>query len=289
MPSIDEGGSMKTISLSQVSEAVKRLYMEACYETQDEMLNAFRQAAEREESPTGKEILQLLLENAALAKEEGFPMCQDTGMTVVFVDLGEEVRFDGGGLVDAVNRGVAEACREGYLRASVVADPLERVNTRDNTPAVVHISLVPGDTLRLKVAAKGTGAENMSALRMMSPAQGVHGIKEFVLETVRKAGPNACPPVVVGIGLGGNFETCPLLAKRALFRELGSRNPRPHLARLEEEILAEINALGIGPQGLGGTVTALAVHLEAAPCHIGSLPVAVNLECHAHRYKEAVL
>lgn len=280
---------MRIIRLTEVSKAVKRLYIQACYELQDEMLEAFQEAAVREESPTGKEILHLLVENARLAREEGFPMCQDTGMTVVFVELGEEVRFDGQGLIEAINRGVSEACGEGYLRASVVADPLERVNTKDNTPAIVHVDVVPGDRLRIIVAAKGTGAENMSAMKMMSPARGVQGVQEFVVETVRKAGPNACPPLVVGVGLGGNFETCPLLAKKALFRELGSRNPRPHLARLEEELLQEVNALGIGPQGLGGAVTALAVHVEAAPCHIGSLPVAVNLECHAHRYKEVVL
>ncbi len=171
----------------------------------------------------------------------------------------------------------------------MVADPLDRINTKNNTPAVVHLNLVPGDEFRIKVAGKGTGAENMSALMMMSPAKGIPGIKEFVLETVRNAGPNACPPVTVGIGLGGNFETCAFLAKKALFRKLGSRNLKPHLAQLEEEILDDINALGIGPQGLGGTVTALAVHIEEGPCHIGSLPVSVNLECHAHRHKEAVL
>ncbi len=280
---------MRTLSLSDVEGAVKNLYVDACYEIQEDMLRAFEEAVEREESPTGREIIQLLMENAALAREEKLPMCQDTGMAVVYVDQGQEVRFDGGDLMGAINRGVSRACREGFLRASVVSDPLERVNTKDNTPAVVHLNIVPGDKLRIMVAGKGTGAENMSALKMLSPAMGVPGIKEFVVETVRKAGPNACPPVVVGIGLGGNFETCAMLAKKALFRKLGTKNKSQHLADLEEELLEAVNALGIGPQGLGGTVTALAVHIEEAPCHIGSLPVAVNLECHAHRYKEVVL
>ncbi len=280
---------MRTLSLSQVTETVKKLYVEACYDIQEDLLAALQEALEKEESPPGKEVLQVLMENAAVAKEEQLPICQDTGMAVVFLDLGEEVRFNGSDLVGAINRGVAEACKEGYLRASVVADPLDRTNTKDNTPAVVHLNLEPGDKVRITVAGKGTGAENMSALKMLSPAYGVRGIKEFVLETVRKAGPNACPPIIVGVGLGGNFETCALLAKRALFRKLGSRNPKAHLAKLEKELLEDINGLGIGPQGLGGTVTALDVHIEEAPCHIGSLPVAVNLECHAHRYKEAVL
>lgn len=280
---------MREINLSDVMETVKRLYTEACYEIHDDMLEAFERASEIEKSPTGKEILRLMIENATLAKEEQLPMCQDTGMAVVFVELGEGVTFDGADLIGAINTGISKACNDGYLRASVVADPLDRVNTKNNTPAVVHLDLVPGDEFRIKVAGKGTGAENMSALKMMSPAKGIPGIKEFVVETVRNAGPNACPPVTVGIGLGGNFETCAYLAKKALFRKLGSSNVKPHLAKLEKELLREINALGIGPQGLGGTVTALAVHIEEGPCHIGSLPVSVNLECHAHRYKEAVL
>ncbi len=268
---------------------MKDLYIKACYEIQEDMLQAFQEALEKEESPTGREIIQLLVENAALAKEEQLPMCQDTGMALIFLELGQEVRFDGPDLTGAINLGISKACREGYLRASVVVDPLQRVNTKDNTPAVVHTDIVPGDRLKIMVAGKGTGAENMSSLKMLSPAKGVQGIKEFVVDTVRKAGPNACPPVVVGVGLGGNFETCALLAKRALFRALGSRNAKQHLAELEKALLEEINGLGIGPQGMGGTVTALDVHIEEAPCHIGSLPVAVNLECHAHRYQEAVL
>ncbi len=280
---------MRTVPLSKVTEAVKASYIEACYSIHKDVLAAFREAAKREESAAGREVLQLLMENASVAEAEEIPLCQDTGLAVVFVELGEEVRFDAPDLLGAIHKGVAEACRDGYLRASAVRDPLERTNTRDNTPAIVHLDLVPGDLLRILVAGKGTGAENMSALRMLSPAHGVEGIREFVVETVERAGPNACPPVVVGVGLGGNFETCALLAKRALFRELGARNPAAHLGKLEEELLDAVNALGIGPQGLGGTTTALAVHVEAAPCHIGSLPVAVNLECHAHRYREVAL
>ncbi len=231
----------------------------------------------------------MLIDNAALAQRENLPMCQDTGIAVVFLEIGEEVRFDKPGLNDAVNQGVREAWKEQYLRASLVKDPLRRGNTGDNTPAMVHVDLVPGDEVKIVVGAKGTGAENMSKTKIMSPSAGVEGAKAFLLETVQAAGPNACPPLVLGMGIGGNFEEVTLLAKKALYRPLGSPNKDPYYADLEKEWLAAVNRLGVGPQGLGGGTTALALHIEAKPCHIGALPVAVNIDCHAHRHKEAVL
>jgi fumarate hydratase subunit alpha len=262
--------------------------MEACCVVNEEMNIGFQKALQQEESPIGIEVLTQIIENAQIATAEFVPMCQDTGVTVVFVELGEEVCFEGSGLIEAINRGVAEGYQTGYLRKSMVRDPLRRQNTQDNTPAIVHIDLVPGDKLKIMVAAKGGGAENMSALRMLRPAEGLPGIMDFVLEVVKKAGPNACPPLVVGIGIGGNLEKSALLAKKALFRPLGQRHPDPFYAQLEEELIEKINKLGIGPQGMGGKVTTLDVHMEVFPCHIASLPVAVNLDCHAHRHKEVV-
>ena len=279
---------MRKIRLSEVTEAVKRLCMEACCVVNEEMNIGFQKALQQEESPIGIEVLTQIIENAQIATAEFVPMCQDTGVTVVFVELGEEVCFEGSGLIEAINRGVAEGYQTGYLRKSMVRDPLRRQNTQDNTPAIVHIDLVPGDKLKIMVAAKGGGAENMSALRMLRPAEGLPGIMDFVLEVVKKAGPNACPPLVVGIGIGGNLEKSALLAKKALFRPLGQRHPDPFYAQLEEELIEKINKLGIGPQGMGGKVTTLDVHMEVFPCHIASLPVAVNLDCHAHRHKEVV-
>jgi len=237
----------------------------------------------------GREILEMLIDNADLAQRENLPMCQDTGIAIVFLEIGEEVRFDRPGLLDAINQGVAEAWRDGRLRASLVKDPLRRGNTGDNTPAMVHVDYVPGDRLRIRVGAKGTGAENMSKMKIMSPSAGVDGVKQFLLETVKAAGPNACPPLVLGVGLGGNFEEVTLLAKKALYRSLGEPHPDPYYAGLEKEWLEAVNRLGVGPQGLGGGTTALALHIEAKPCHIGALPVAVNIDCHAHRHKEAIL
>lgn len=279
---------MRKIKLAEVTEAVKRLCIEACCLVNEEMSIGFQKALQQEESPIGVEVLTQIIENAQIATAEFVPMCQDTGVTVVFVELGEEVGFEGSGLIEAINRGVAEGYREGYLRKSMVRDPLRRQNTKDNTPAIVHIDLVPGDRLKIKVAAKGGGAENMSALKMLHPADGLPGVVDFVLEVVKKAGPNACPPLVVGVGIGGNLEKSALLAKKALFRPLGQRHPDPFYAQLEEELMEKINKLGIGPQGMGGTTTALDVHIEVFPCHIASLPVAVNLDCHAHRHKEVI-
>jgi fumarate hydratase subunit alpha len=230
-----------------------------------------------------------LLKNADIARSEDVPMCQDTGFAVVFVELGQDVHIEGGALEDAINEGVRRGYTEGYLRKSIVGHPLERVNTGDNTPAVIHLKLVPGNKMKITVAPKGGGSENMSGIKMLKPAEGVEGVKKFVLDTVKAAGPNPCPPIIVGVGIGGTFEKCALLAKEALLRPVGTPSHRPEIARLERELLDEINSTGIGPQGLGGRFTALAVHIEIYPVHIASLPVAVNINCHASRHKEIVL
>lgn len=280
---------IKTISTKEVTETVARLCIEANYYLGSDVLKAFETSQEGEVSLTGKDILKQLLLNAKIAAEDQVPMCQDTGFAVVFLELGQDVRIDGGSLYEAVNEGVRKGYTEGFLRKSIVGHPLNRLNTGDNTPAVIHTRLVPGDSLRITVAPKGGGSENMSAIRMLKPAEGLEGVKKFIVDTIKAAGPNPCPPIVVGVGLGGTFEKCALLAKEALLRELGSPSPLPEIAALEKEFLEEINATGIGPQGLGGRTTALAVHIEIYPCHIASLPVAVNINCHAARHKEAVL
>ncbi len=277
------------ISVDKVRETVRDLYKEACVVINPELKEAFVRASKAEPSPQGREILTMLVDNADLARRENLPMCQDTGIAVVFLELGEQARFDRPGLLDAVHQGVREAWKEQYLRASLVKDPLRRGNTGDNTPAMVHLDLVPGDRLKIVVGAKGTGAENMSKTKIMSPSAGVEGAKQFLLETVKAAGPNACPPLVLGMGIGGNFEEVTLLAKKALYRPLGTPNLDPYYADLEKQWLTAVNRLGVGPQGLGGGTTALALHIEAKPCHIGALPVAVNIDCHAHRHKEAIL
>jgi fumarate hydratase subunit alpha len=261
-------------------QAVHDLCLEANYVMGDDVRRALEVASTREVSPLGREVLGQILENMAIAEADRVPMCQDTGTVVVFAEVGQNLHITGGGFEDAINRGVHEAYDVGYLRKSMVAQPFTtRKNTRDNTPAVIHTRLVPGDKLRLSVLAKGGGAENMSRAAMLTPAQGRVGIKQFVLETVRIAGPNACPPVIVGLGIGGTFDSVARFAKHALLREIGSVNPDPEAAKLEAELLGEINKLGIGPHGFGGRITALAVHVESFPCHIASLPVAVNLQC----------
>lgn len=252
-------------------------------------MEAFKKAQEEEISLTGKGILQDLIVNAEIACEEQAPMCQDTGYAVIFLELGQDVRIEGGDLYEAINEGVRKGYTEGYLRKSIVGHPLERKNTGDNTPAVIHTKIVPGDKLRIIVAPKGGGSENMSAIKMLRPADGVEGVKKFVIDTVKAAGPNPCPPIVVGVGIGGTFEKAAMLAKEALLRELGEKSKYPDIAKLEEELLSEINKLGIGPQGLGGKTTALGVHIEIYAAHIASLPVAVNLNCHAARHKEVTL
>lgn len=254
----------------------------------NDVLGCFKKAYEEEVSLTGKEILQQLVKNAEIACEEKVPMCQDTGYAVVFVELGQDVRIEGGDFYEAINEGVRKGYTEGYLRKSIVSHPLERKNTGDNTPAVIHTKIVPGENLRIIIAPKGGGSENMSAIKMLRPADGIEGVKNFVIETVKKAGPNPCPPIVVGVGVGGTFEKAAQLAKESLLRELGEKSKYPDIAQLEEDLFEEINKLGIGPQGLGGRTTALAVHVEIYAAHIASLPVAVNLNCHAARHKEVI-
>jgi fumarate hydratase subunit alpha len=275
---------VREVDAAEITEAVRALVAEINYRVPPEMVAAVRRARERERSALGRQVLDLLLRNQELAAEGIYPYCQDTGSTVVFVDLGQDVHVVGAGLQEAVDEGVRRGTREAYLRSSIVADPLfERRNTGDNTPAFLHVRIVPGDRVRIQVDAKGGGSENKSRHAMLRPADGVEGVKAFVLKAVAEAGPDACPPGIVGVGVGGNFEVVAELAKRALLRDVGAPNPDPEVARLEAELLERCNALGIGPQSLGGTQTVLAVHVETMPTHIASLPVAVNIECHAHR------
>jgi len=278
------------VHVSEITEAVKELTIKANYEIPQETLELFKEALEREESSLGREVLQQILENAQIALKEQMPYCQDTGVTVVFLEIGQEVVIEGGSLEEAVNEGVRRATKEGYLRASMVWDPLfERKNTGDNTPAVIHTEVIPGDRVKITVAPKGAGSENTSRLAMLKPADGWEGARKFILETVRLAGPNACPPLTVGVGIGGNFEYCAYLAKKALLRPHGQRHTDPLIAKLEEELIQDINKLGLGPMGFGGTVTAVDVKVEMYPCHIASLPVAVNIQCHASRHAEKVI
>lgn len=279
---------MRTLECRTVAATVSRLCREANYVLDEDVRAALNQAHRQEVAPAGKEVLGQLFENATLAARERVPVCQDTGLAVIFVEVGQDLCFDGS-LEEAITQGVRDGYTQGFLRNSVVGNPLVRVNTGDNTPPVIHWRLVSGDRLKIAVMPKGGGSENMSALKMLKPADGVEGVKRFVIETVSAAGPNPCPPLVVGVGLGGTMEKAALMAKEALLRPVGAPNPDPDLAALEDELLAAINALGIGPLGLGGRVTALAVHLLAYPAHIASLPVAVNLNCHAVRHKTAIL
>lgn len=277
---------MREIPFDEVVEAVKSLSIKANYELGEDTINALIDAQKREESPQGKEVIAQILENAKIAKDEQVPICQDTGVAVFFVEVGEDVKVSGKGLKEAIFEGVRRGYREGYLRKSMVRDPLRRVNTGDNTPPIIHFDMVPGDKLKIVFAAKGGGSENMSVARLFAPAAGKEGIKKFVLETVKNAGGNPCPPIVVGVGIGGNFEMSAILAKKALLRPIGKRHPDPFYGKMEEELLEEINKLGIGPMGMGGRITALDVHIEYMPCHIASLPVAVNIQCHANRHLE---
>jgi fumarate hydratase subunit alpha len=280
---------MKQIKTAVITDTVARLAIEANQQLGEDVVRAFESGRERERSPAGRDILDQLLENARLAKEDAVPMCQDTGLAVVFLEVGQDLRIEGD-LEMAVQEGVRQGYSAGYLRKSVVTPPIApRKNTGDNTPAIIHTRIVPGSSLKITVAPKGGGSENMSALKMLKPAEGWEGARKFILETVGKAGPNPCPPLVVGVGLGGNFEHSAFLAKKALLRTVGERNQDPQTAALEEQLTEDINRLGIGPAGFGGDVTALGVHIEMHPCHIASLPVAVNINCHAHRHKEAIL
>ena len=280
---------MRDVHVSAITDAVKKLCIEANLDLEPDMLRAFDGALRRERSPAGKQVLQILKQNAEMAQTRRIPYCQDTGFVVCFVELGQEIHVTGGGLDDAINEGVRQGYREGYLRASIVRSPFDRVNTGDNTPAVIHVDVVPGATLRILVMAKGGGCENRSKYRMLTPAEGVPGVKEWIIECVKTAGPDACPPLILGVGVGGTFEKSAILSKKALFRELGSPNPDPTLDALEKELLDRANRLGIGPQGYGGDTTAFGIHILTYPCHITSLPVAVTIECHAHRHKEVTL
>lgn len=281
---------MRIIETRVITEAVAALCMEACYDLPEEVLQAFKDTLGKEESPLGREILLTIIENAQLAQATASPICQDTGLAVIFAEVGQEVQFVGGGFNEAIDAGVARGYVEGYLRKSSVTDPLfSRKNTGDNTPAVLHVTLTQGDQVRLRMFPKGCGSENMSALKMLKPADGVAGVIEFVLDTVKSAGPNPCPPIMVGVGIGGTMEKAAGLAKEALLRPLGEHNADERYAELEAELLAKINLTGIGPSGLGGTTTAVAVNIEYAPTHIGALPVAVNINCHAARYAEKVI
>lgn len=281
---------MKEIHASQIAETVARLCIESNYYLGEDVLNALVKYREAEVSPVGREVLDQILENARIAREEQMPLCQDCGLAVVFIDLGQEVHVVGGGLNDAIAEGVRRGYQDGYLRKSMVTQPFSaRINTKDNTPPVIHTNVVPGDELRIVVAPKGGGSENMSQLGMLKPADGRAGVINFVVESVRRAGANPCPPIIVGVGIGGSAEKCVWLAKHSLLREVGQPNPDPEVAELEAEILERVNRIGIGPQGFGGLTTALAVHVETFPCHIASMPVAVNIQCHSARHKEAVL
>lgn len=282
--------NIRRIHVDTIVETVAGLCQEANYNLGEDLVKKLHEAYAREISANGKEIIQQLLLNADIARKERIPICQDTGYTIVFVELGQEVHIVGGDFYQAINDGVGKGYTEGFLRKSIVNHPLTRENnTGDNTPAVIHTKIVPGDRLRLVVAPKGGGSENMSAVKMLKPSEGVAGLKKFVVEVVQATGPNACPPVVVGVGVGGTFEKAALLSKEALLRDIGGRSKYPDIAHLEDELLDAINCLGIGPQGLGGRVTALAVHIEVYPVHIATLPVAVAMNCHAARHKEAVL
>lgn len=275
---------MKVIRTDQISLTVKEMCIEANHFLSPDMKEIFEQAVGEERSPLGKQVLNQLQENLQIAGDDMIPICQDTGMAVVFVKIGQEVHIEGGSLTDAINQGVHDGYVDGYLRKSVVKDPIERENTKDNTPAVIHYEVVEGDQLELTLAPKGFGSENMSRIFMLKPADGLEGVKNAILTAVKNAGPNACPPMVVGVGIGGTFEKCAMMAKHALTRNVKENSPVPYVRDLEKEMLAKINESGIGPGGLGGTVTALAVNIETYPTHIAGLPVAVNICCHVNRH-----
>ena len=280
---------MRIIDASVITDTVERLCIESNYYLNDDILAALKQALSEEESETGIHIIEKLIENSEIARNEEIAICQDTGMAIVFVDIGQDVHVSGGNITEAINEGVRRGYRKGFLRNSVVGDPLERKNTGDNTPAVVHYNVVEGDKLKITVAPKGFGSENMSALKMLKPSDGIEGVKKFIVETVDKAGSNPCPPVIVGVGIGGSFEKDAVLAKKALLRPINQRSSIEHIRKLELELLKEVNKLGIGPLGLGGRITALAVNIEDFPTHIAGLPVAVNMSCHVTRHAEAIL
>ncbi len=279
---------IRDISTQEIIKVVRNLCIDANYNLGDDVLLAFKEALEREDSGTAREVLKELIENAKIARTEKVPMCQDCGLAVVFTEIGQDVHITGDDLREAINQGVRQGYMEGYLRKSA-CHPFTRKNTGDNTPAIIHLQIVPGDKMKIILAPKGGGSENMSRVDMLTPAVGIEGVKDFVVKRVKESGSNPCPPTIVGIGVGGTFERSAILAKKTILRNIGERNPDPELAKIEEEILARINRLGIGPMGYGGNTTSLDVFLEIEPCHIASLPVAVNIQCHAARHKEAVI
>ena len=280
---------MKTISVQRITDTIQEMGIEANHFLSEDMKCSLAKACEEEKSPLGKQILGQLAENLAIAGEDMIPICQDTGMAVIFMEIGQEVHFVDGNLEEAINEGVRRGYVEGFLRKSVVGDPILRENTKDNTPAVIHYEMVPGDQVKITVAPKGFGSENMSRVFMLKPADGIEGVKNAILTAVKDAGPNACPPMVVGVGIGGTFEKCALLAKKALTRPVSERSPIPYVRELEEEMLEKINKTGIGPGGLGGSTTAFAVNINTYPTHIAGLPVAVNICCHVNRHSVRVL
>lgn len=281
---------MREVKAKDITETVARLCKEANFYLGEDVLALLKKAREQEESPAGRQILDEILENAKIAAKEQMPLCQDCGLAVVFVEIGQDVHITGGDLAQAINEGVRKGYTEGYLRKSVVKQPFSaRINTKDNTPAIIHTEIVPGDKLKITVAPKGGGSENMSRFTVLKPAQGRQGVVDFVVNTVDEAGSNPCPPTIIGVGIGGTAEKAMLMAKKALLREAGKPSPDPEVAQLEKELLQRINATGIGPGGVGGRITSLAVHVETFPAHIASLPVAVNIQCHSARHKEAVL
>ena len=280
---------IREINVKEITRNIKEMCIEANYTLSPDMDKAMKKAAGEEKSELGTKILNQLQENLVIADSEKIPICQDTGMAVVFVDIGQEIHFTGGQLEEAIHEGVRQGYTEGYLRKSVVKDPLIRENTKDNTPAIVHIDIVPGENLEILVAPKGFGSENMSRIFMLKPADGEEGVKKTVIQAVKDAGPNACPPMVIGVGLGGSFEKAAFLAKKALTRNLDTPSDKPHIAKLEKELLEEINQLGIGPGGLGGSTTALGLNIETYPTHIAGMPLAVNICCHVNRHAHRVL
>ena len=279
---------MKEVHVDEIVSVIEKLFIDANYNLSQNVLDTIKKSIDKEESSGGKEVLRELIKNANLARDEHIPICQDTGLAVTFMEVGQDVHIIGGSLNDAINEGVRRGYAKGYLRKSA-CHPFTRKNTGDNTPAIIHVKIVPGDKIKITVLPKGGGSENYGSVRMLVPSEGKEGVKALVLEMVTKGGPNPCPPIIVGVGIGGNFETSALLSKEALMEPLGKRSDDPEIAALEEELLLAINKTGIGPQGYGGIVTALDVHVKMMPCHIASLPAAVTIQCHAHRIKEAII
>lgn len=279
---------MREITVTTIIDTIEQLCIDACYTLGDDVKNLLKEASKNEESPFGTSILSQILENIDISQREHLPLCQDTGMTVVFLEIGQDVHITGGNLYDAINEGVRRGYQKGYLRKSILS-PLKRVNTGDNTPAIIHTEIIDGNTLKITVAPKGFGSENMSKLAMLKPSDGIEGVKKFIIETVVQAGANPCPPIILGVGIGGTMEKAAYIAKKALLRKAGQSNIDPEIASLEKELLSAINKTGIGPQGLGGRTTALAVHIDTYPTHLAGLPIAVNIQCHAARHSEAVL